>query len=257
MKTLFLISIVIGSLYGCKEQVTTPSSIQKQEQNESNVQSITFDTIIIDHELNNKKTKERNEHFKTLAFPSIIDSLKSFCKLQGMNKINSDSLPFQDPMEIGQYYENNIPKSVYQIIFPEEEIKTDRIIKTNPKLDHENKKVIINKGAKITEERNYKTLLSLIEKEKYLQLVMTKQGKFIPEIELITVSKDKLSKIDQLNLMGGIYDSSDINYWHSVISDDYQYIEITKVENLNFDETQLDTTYNNYYINQNGEILKS
>ena len=258
MNKLLFITILLGSIYSCKNQVSTSPPFQdKQEQSEASITNIPFDTIIYDHELVNKKRKERNEFFKSLTTPSIIDSLETFCKLQGIKRINSDDLPFQDPMEIGKYYENNIPSSVYQKIFPEEKIKIDRIIITNSKIDDENKKVIINKGAKVTEERNYKTLLSLIEKENYLQVLITKQGKFIPEIELLTLSKDNLLQIDKLNLMGGIYDSSDINYWHSVISDNYNYIEMTKVKNINFDETQIDTTFNMYHINQNGEILKS
>jgi len=116
---------------------------------------------------------------------------------------------------MGKFYTNNIPSSIYTILFPQEEITIDRRKISRTKVDEVNKKVIFTEGYEVREERKYKYLYAVIEKEKFLLMLFTKQGKFSPELELVTVSKDDLKAIDNLPLFGGIYDSYDINYWTS------------------------------------------
>ena len=225
--------------------------------NENDPETIPFDTIVIDYDLKNKLAEEKNSLYEHLALSEIIDSLKSISFLPGIQELNEKGLPFADPKKRPKYYSYNIPRPVYKRIFPSEEIKIEKMRFTSAKVDEKERKVFIRKGPKVTEERYYKSLLSLVEKEGYLQLLITKDGKYDPEIEMITVSKKDLKQIDKLSLYGGIYDSYDIDYWHSKIKDNFDELTLTRVKNMEMYKVVLDTSIIKYKIRAQGNIIKS
>jgi hypothetical protein len=247
MKILLIITFLIVSLISCKNN-SSPVAIKPKV--------VVYDTIVIDNDKENEKREELNLSYKGLSKAEIIDVLKSLSEIQDIREFNEKELPFGNIENISKYYSNNIPSSIYKKIFSDEVIQINKIRHTNVKIDKKAKQVVIQKGPVITEERKYKTLLSLIEKEKYIQLVLTKQRKYSPAVELVTVSKKDFSQIDNISLFGGIYDSYDINYWHSELNNEYEEIKLTRVKNTEFNEVNLDTILIEYEISNTGEILK-
>jgi len=218
---------------------------------------IKYDTIIIDYDKENEVLDRSNAMYSNLNIPQIIDSLQKLSVLQGIMEINEEGLPFTDYQTLGNYYVNNIPRPIYQKIFPKEEINIEKRRFSNPQTINKEHKVIVKKGLKITEERKYKTLLSLIIQKEYIQAIITKQGKFTPEIDLFTLSKNDLSVIDHEELYGGIYDSYDIDYWHSSFEKDYQKFIKTRVINTERVDVKLDTSYIDFSINNQGIITSN
>ncbi len=250
--TIFFLCTIAAS---CNPKTTKQNAATQPKTSEENENvALDYKTITIDYDSINLKKEALDQQFINLNPEETINALQQVCKLQGITSIENDSLPFQDYMRISEYYENSIPLPVYQKMFPDEEIKFDKRRNTNPIVNKKERTITIEKGVKIREERKYKTLLSLIEKDEHIQMLLTKQGKYSPSIELMTFSKNDFKLIDQINLKGGIYDSYDIDYWHSKISADYKQIEITSVKNLAETDIRLDTSIAVYHIDTNGSI---
>ncbi len=247
MKYIACVLMFLVSVVGCKNPDET--TVIKNDE------LIVVDTIIIDYGLVNDRVESRNSVLRNKSVYDLIDTLKSLQEIPNLKQVNEDGLPFSHQTN-ALYYSYNIPRSIYVMIFPEEEVGLDKVRYTNSILSHNDSTVTIQKGVKITESRKYKTLLSVVEKEKYLQLLLTKQGKYSPEIDLITVSKIDLSNIDVVNLYGGIYDSYDIDYWHSVLNDAYDKVTVTKIKNTLFNDIKLDTSSLEYTFSAVGKVVE-
>ncbi len=246
MKILLTITFLISSLASCRN---THSSKDREQE------VLAYDTIIIDNDKINKAREQSNLSYKGLSKSELIKVLKSFSKIQGITEFNEKGLPFDNSENISSYYAYNIPGTIYKKIFPDEAVRISRIINTDTIIDEKAREVIIRKGPTITEKRKYHTLLSLIEKEKYIQLVITTQGKYTPDVELVTISRKDFSQIDNISLFGGIYDSNDINYWHSKFNKEYEEIFQTHVKNTVINGIKLDTVLTKYIISNSGKIV--
>lgn len=252
-----LILILFLTLNSCIDKsVKSHEIVSKHPVTKSSMDSTTFyDTIIIDYTIENAIRDKRNLMFAELSQQVLLDSLRKLCKLPDVTDINENKLPFDDYRNIYKYYFNSIPKSIYVRIFPNEEIVYLSTVENSVKVNENSKEVVLQKGTKISEEREYKTLLSLIEKENYIQLLFTKQGKYTPDVVLVTVANNDFSFIDSFHLYGGIYDSYDIDYWHSKFINDYNEIIFTRVRNLRLDSIELDTAIQRINIEPDGNIL--
>lgn len=215
-----------------------------------------YDTIFIDLDAINEAAQLRDEKYDRMPISELVDSLKTLASFEKVRELKDSESLFGGHQEMDKYYINNIPKSVYKKIFPTAKMSIEKISIRDTILNEANKKLYLKYGTEIIEERAYKNLYSFIEKEKFLQLIFTKQGKYNPELELLTVSKPNLKVIGNLNLFGGIYDSYDIDYWHSEFSDDFRQVKMTHVKNKSFTKVNLDTTHLVYRITDSGEISK-
>ena len=245
MNKYIYILILLNSIIGCRNNAEIPNI---------KADSIKYDTTIIDYNITNDLNQSYDHSLAQLSIKSLIDTLKSISELTGINLIDESSLPFTINNN-SKYYQQNIPSRVYKLIFPNEEIATDKTRFVNHATVNDNR-VTIQNGLRIVEHRKYKTLLSLIEKDNYLQLLITKQGKYNPGVDLITISKVDLEKIDYLNLYGGIYDSYDINYCYSIFDSLYNQIVKTQIRNTKFEDIQLDTITMKFIISNDGIINK-
>ena len=255
MNKIFVVSFVL-LLVSCTQKSGKEKNVNVLSIDSAQV-IMHHDTIIIDHYKENEFLENRSRRFSKLSTRDLIDSLKSMSLLQGIQELNETKLPFSDPQNLSKYYTYNVPLSIYKRIFPNEQIEVERIHNNAIKINEKEKTVLIQKGPQVKEKRFYKSLLSLIEKEDYLQLLFTKQGKYVPDIDLITVLKSNFGKNDSLTLYGGIYDSYDINYCHSSFVNNFSSITSTKISNKSFNSINLDTIVINYIITDKGEILRS
>ena len=227
---IFFVIIVI--LYGCKDKPIQNSSISTNDRpirNEVDKIRLQKDASIVEHELANKLEIERNTKFQKMEIAELIDSLKVFSKRDTAKEIMQSEKLFGRYDMMGFYYENNLPFSVYKRIFPK--VEDD-------------------------EDTGFTSLYSVNEKDKYLQLIFAKEGKYNPQLVLINVDKKNLNITGRLDLYGGIYDSYDINYWTCEFMNNYEKISVTHVENQSFDAIDLDTTVTSYVLSSVGAIVQ-
>ena len=240
-------------LYFLLLTITLLSCQVKTEGTKPEITEIQVDTLVIDYDIENSKKEQMDLSFRDLEVADLIDTLNSRSEYSGIRDITESGLPFTIENN-SKFHSNNISHRIYSLIFPEDEIELDKtrfsnkITKTNDSL------VTIQKGLRIIETRKYKTLLSVVEKDNYLQLLFTKQGKYSPDVDLITVSKQDIRKIDAITLNGGIYDSYDIDYRHSEFDNSHEGFVLTHVMNTKSDEVKLDTIYTAYSISDSGVI---
>lgn len=220
------------------------SSIEKEE--------LVYDTIKINFDSIQFQKEKRSRAWRALDNKELIDSLKSLDLEENWSVIQESEKLFGT--EIGKYYENNIPKSIYLKLFPNEKIHIRKKFVNDRKIDDAQQKIYLREGTIVEEERKYKYLYSLKDRGEILMMIFSVQGKYAPDLELITVSKSDFTIIDQLKLYGGIYDSYDIDYWYAEFLDEFRQVKITKVKNLEFNSVRLDTTTLIYNINPNGII---
>ena len=256
MKCLLALSFLAFNCICCAPSTTEPDKAASPMIDSAHEASLTYDTMVIDLDAAFLQAKQQDEFFASLGTDALIDSLLSFAAKEGVISYNDDKALFGGYQQMGKYYDHNIPKSLYQKLFPKEEVETSTERIREYSIDETTKTVTLKKGRVVKEERKYKTLYAANDKADYLQLIFTQQGKYCPALSLFTFDKKDFKLIDQVELFGGIYDSYDIDYWHSTFDENHDELSVTSVKNLKFTDIELDTTVVNYYITPKGEILK-
>ena len=250
MNKYFIIAFILFLFLGCKQDQKAPSILTSEEHVKP------FDTIKVDLDSIHFVERQRNERWSKMDVSELINALKTLELKKGITKFKDSEKLFGNYTEMGKYYSNNIPRSIYTRLFPNDEIsiKKEKILEYQ--VDSTKKVVYQKEGTIVQEERTYKYLFAMEEKENYLHLIFTKQGKYSPELEYITLRKEDFKVQEKINIYGGIYDSYDINYWYTEFLEDYTKLVLTKVENLSSTEVQLDTTEIHYQIQEDGELKK-
>lgn len=255
---IFLLILLFLSCSDHKQSSTVIPENEKKQKEETNIKDSmsSYDTIFINQDSLVHIKNKRSEMWSRLEKKELIDSIVSIAFLTEINElIKADEL-FGKYDQRDIFYTNNIPRSIYKMLFSDEEIKVEKIKESRYEVDKEQKIVKKIKGTKILEERKYNYLYFAREEENYLLLILTKPGKYSPELELLSFDKSNFNMLGSIPLFGGIQDSSDVNLWYSSFQKNYKFIERTKVENLEFTEIKLDTTLMNYEIEDTGKIQK-
>lgn len=205
----------------------------KTHSNEIIKEISTFDTTTNIANLTIQKIKIEDTSYNNLPVSALIDSIRfNFCEFQGIHNLKDLEFPFSYPR--GQrYYKSNLPEELYKRIFNG--------------LHEEH----VEKG-----EHYFKFLLSMIEKENYCQFLFTTDGKYYPQVYLLTLDKINFKVQNEMIVFSNFQDVEDINIITTNFDENFDSFVTIIIKNNEKNYYKIDTFVNKYKILGSGKIIK-
>lgn len=247
MKKSTTLSIIASIIIGCNT---------RNFDSNHHADSIDFDTIVVNQYDEHQQFLLQDSMYSKLNSSEIIDLIRGdICEYRGIHNLRDMEFPFSHPRG-KKYKSSNIPPSVYTRIFGNRESHINVKYHTNIKVDSVKEKVYIERGIQIRDNRKYKYLLSMHEKDDYIQFLFTANGKYTPQIFLITANKSSLKLIDELNVFKSFADVNEFDLIYTNFYDDFNKLSITEIKNNGMDYNKIDTIHTHFTISKFGKIAK-
>ena len=211
-----------------------------------------FDTIVLDYAQRAAMEQARSQNYANMPPPIRMDSLKRLAMHPFPANLRSAKELFPKPIDL--YYTNDLPNWLYRQWFPQEEVRTIARIR-EAEVDSSARTVTLHVGSDTLRAREFRRIYAMRDFDQYVAILLTKVGKYSPDLELITTTKDKLRVVDRLPVRGGIRDSYDVDLFYTDFDLRNNRIEVKQIKNLAFTDFKLDTTYVRYRILVDGKLV--
>lgn len=115
-----------------------------------------------------------------------------------------------------------------------------------------------NKSLKTEKNANSKRLYGINELEQHIQLILAKDGKYFPYLQLFTLSKPDLNIMDSITIFHSFADAGEIDITLGCLSEDFKQLKIWDIHNSTTKSNWelADTLELHYRITDTGEIKK-